>query len=102
MKRPVSVVASLFVSLGMLAACGEATVGKDELASICGQKAQGSLNCSCFTQTLETSLQPEQFARVVKAIDENRRYTGFVPGEISNDATLGGMVTQAQLSCAAT
>jgi hypothetical protein len=102
MKHPVSLVASLATVLGMLAACGgEATVGKDQLATLCGEKAGASLNCSCFTDALETSLAPEQFARVAKAIDENRRYTGFVPNEIANDATLGTTVTQAQLSCAA-
>lgn len=101
MKRPVSILASLAVALGMLAACGEANVGKDQLATICGEKTGGSVNCSCFTDALETGLAPDQFAKVAKAIDENRRYTGFVPGEIANDATLGAVVTQAQLSCAA-
>lgn len=102
MKRPVSLVASLAVALGMLAACGaEASVGKDQLATICGEKTGGSVNCSCFTDALETNLKPEEFAKVAKAIDENRRYTGFVPGEIANDAALGVTVTQAQLSCAA-
>jgi hypothetical protein len=102
MKRPVSLLASLAVALGTLAACGaEAAVGKDQLATICGEKTGGSVNCACFADALETSLAPEQFAKVAKAIDENRRYTGFVPGEIANDASLGGTVTQAQLSCAA-
>lgn len=99
MKRPVSLVASLVFGLGMLSACGEAQMGKEQLASICGEKASSSVNCSCFTTALETNLEPEQFARVVRAIDDNRRYTGFVPGEIANDATLGAMVTTAQLNC---
>jgi hypothetical protein len=85
----------------MLSACGEAAVGKDQLASICGEKAASSVNCSCFTDALETNLAPEQFARVAKAIDDNRRYTGLVPSEIANDASIGGTVTEAQLSCAA-
>jgi hypothetical protein len=102
MKRPVSVIASLAVTLGMLTACGgDSAIGKDQLATICGEKTGGTVNCSCFTDALATQLQPEQFAKVAKAIDENRRYTGFVPGEIANDATLGATVTQAQLSCAA-
>ena len=102
MKRSVSLVASLTFVLGMLAACSsEAAVGKDQLATLCGEKSGGSLNCSCFTDQLETTLAPEQFARVAKAIDANRRYSGFVPNEIANDATLGTVVTQAQLSCAA-
>jgi len=100
MKRPVSLVASLAFALGMLAACGgEAAVGKEQLATICGEKTSGSLNCSCFTDALATKLAPDQFARVAKAIDENRRYTGFVPGEIANDTQLGVTVTEAQLSC---
>ena len=102
MKRSVSLVASLVFVLGIVVGCSsEATVGKDQLATLCGEKAAGSLNCSCFTDTLETSLEPEQFARVAKAIDENRRFSGLVPNEIANDATLGTPVTQAQLSCAA-
>jgi hypothetical protein len=101
MKRSVSLVASLVTVLGMLSACGEAAVGKDQLASICGEKAASSVNCSCFTDALETNLAPEQFARVAKAIDENRRYTGLVPSTIANDASIGGTVAEAQLSCAA-
>jgi hypothetical protein len=86
----------------MLAACSsEAAVGKDQLATLCGEKSSSTLNCSCFTDALETNLAPEQFARVAKAIDENRRFTGLVPSEIANDASLGGPVTDAQLSCAA-
>ena len=102
MKRSVSLVASLVSALGILTACsGEAAVGKDQLATLCGEKAASSLNCSCFTDALETNLKPEEFAKVAKAIDANRRYTGFVPGEIANDAALGATVTQAQLSCSA-
>lgn len=102
MKHSVSLGASLAFVFGILAACSaQATVGKDQLATLCGEKADASLNCSCFTDTLETSLAPEQFARVAKAIDENRRYADFVPNEIANDATLGTVVTQAQLTCAA-
>jgi len=101
MKRPVSLVASLVTALGMLSACGEAAVGKEQLASICGEKAASSVNCSCFTDALEANLAPEQFARVAKAIDDNRRYSGLVPGEIANDSSLGDPVTQAQLTCAA-
>ena len=102
MKRAVSLVAALAITVGMLAACGgEAAVGKDQLATICGEKTGGSVNCSCFTDALEIGLKPDEFARVAKAIGDNRRFTGFVPGEIANDATLGLTVTQAQLSCAA-
>jgi predicted component of type VI protein secretion system len=102
MKRSVSLVASLVTAMGMLAACSsETAVGKDQLATLCGEKSSSSLNCSCFTDQLETNLAPEQFARVAKAIDQNRRFSGLVPNEIANDATLGTTVTQAQLSCAA-
>jgi hypothetical protein len=100
MKRPVSLVASLVTAIGMLSACGAAPMGKEQLASICGEKASSSVDCSCFTTALETNLAPEQFARVVKAIDDNRRFTGFVPGEIANDTSLGTMVNEAQLNCA--
>jgi len=102
MKRSVSLVASLVSVLGILSACSsEAAVGKEQLATLCGEKAASSTNCTCFTDALEANLAPEQFARVAKAIDENRRYAGLVPNAIANDATLGVMVTEAQLSCAA-
>ncbi len=103
MKRSVSRVASLVVLLGTfsVSACGEATVGKDQLASICGEKAGSSLNCSCFTDALQTNLPPEQFAKVAKAIDENRRFTGFIPANLSDDPAIGESITQAQTSCAA-
>ena len=102
MKRPVSLVASLSLALGMLAACGaEASVGKDQLATICGEKTGGSVNCSCFTDALETNLKPEEFAKVAKAIDANRRYTGFIPADLSDDPSIGAGITQAQASCAA-
>ncbi len=101
MKRPVSLVASLAVALGTLIACSADAAGKDELASVCGEKAGSSLDCSCFTTALETSLQPEQFARVAQAIDENRRYTGFIPANLADDASIGATITQAQMSCPA-
>lgn len=100
MKRPVSLVASLVV-LGMLSACGEAAVGKDQLATLCGEKAGGSLNCSCFATALQTNLAPEQFQKVAKAIDENRRFTGFIPANLADDEAIGASISQAQTSCAA-
>lgn len=101
MKRSVSLVLSLVTSLGMLGACSAAAAGKDQVASVCSEKSASSINCSCFTAALESNLAPEQFARVAKAIEENRRFSGLVPGEIANDASLGLTVAQAQLSCAA-
>jgi hypothetical protein len=101
MKRPVSVVASLAFAIGTLVACSADAAGKDELASVCGEKAGRSIDCSCFTTALETNLQPEQFARVAQAIDENRRYTGFIPASLADDAALGATITQAQMSCPA-
>lgn len=103
MKRPVSLVASLALVLGTfsVSACSEAPIGKEQLATICGEKAAGALNCSCFTDALQTSLAPEQFQKVARAIDENRRFTGLVPDSVAGDASLGDSVTQAQVSCAA-
>ncbi len=103
MKRPVSLVASLVLILGTfsVSACSEAPIGKDQLATICGEKAGSSLNCSCFTDALQTSLPPEQFAKVAKAIEENRRFTGFIPANLVDDANIGAGIMQAQTSCAA-
>jgi hypothetical protein len=100
MKRPVSLVASLVTVLGMLGACSaQAAAGKDQLASVCSDKAGSSLNCSCFATALETNLAPEQFARVAAAIDENRRYTGFIPANLADDAALSATITEARMSC---
>lgn len=102
MKRPVSLVASLVFVLGTFSvtACSEAPIGKEQLATICGEKAGPSLNCSCFSDALQTNLAPEQFQRVAKAIDENRRFTGLVPDNLAVDASVGESITQAQMSCA--
>lgn len=103
MKRPVSRVASLVLMLGTfsLSACSEAPVSKDQLATICGEKAGSALNCSCFTDTLQTNLPPEQFAKVAKAIEENRRFSGFIPATLGDDPSIGASITAAQTSCAA-
>ena len=103
MKRPVSLVASLVLILGTfsVSACSEAPVGKEQLATICGEKAGSSLNCTCFTDALQTSLPPEKFAKVAKAIEENRRFTGFIPTTLVDDASISAAIMQAETSCAA-
>lgn len=101
MKRPVSTVASLVTVLGILAACSEAAIGKDQVAALCKDKAGSSLNCSCFTDALSANLTPEQFATVAKAIDENRRFSGFIPPNAVDDEAVGATVTLAQQSCPA-
>lgn len=103
MERPVSLLASLVFVLGTssVSACSEAPIGKEQLATICSEKAASTLNCSCFTDALQSSLAPEQFQKVAKAIDENRRFTGLVPDSVAGDASLGDSITQAQMSCTA-
>lgn len=101
MKRPVSLVASLVFTLGTLAACSAEAGGGDQLATVCGEKASSSLNCTCFSTALQTNLAPEQFERVARAIGENRRYTGFIPANLADDATIGASISAAQASCPA-
>ncbi len=103
MKRPVSLVVSLVLMLGTfsVSACSEVSVGKDQLATICGEKAGKGLNCSCFTDKLQTELPADQFARVAKAIEENRRFSGFLPVTLGDDPSIGATIMQAQASCAA-
>ncbi len=103
MKRPVSLVASLVLMLGTfsVSACSEAPIGKEQLATICGEKAKSSLDCSCFTDSLQTNLPPEQFAKVAKAIEENRRFTGFIPVDLGDDPAIGAGIAQAETSCKA-
>jgi hypothetical protein len=101
MRHPVSLVASLVFGLGTLAACSGEAGGKDQLASVCSEKARGSINCSCFTTALQTNLAPEQFEMVARAVGENRRFTGFIPTNLADDATIGASIAQAQASCPA-
>lgn len=101
MKRPVSTIASLVFVLGMLSACSAAAVSKDQVLALCKDKAGSSLNCTCFTDALSTNLSPEQFAKVATAIEENRRFSGFLPASVADDEAVGATVSQAQQSCPA-
>lgn len=102
MKRPVSLVASLVIGLGTLAACGaEAAGGKELLATICGEKEGTGLNCSCFADTLATNLTPEKLADVTKAVDSNRRGARFLPASLADDAEIADTITIARMNCSA-
>lgn len=100
MKRPVSLVASLLLALGMAAACSGATVGKTEVAGVCNSKMGSAQGCACLADALEKNLTPEEFTRVAKGIDENKRYSSdMLPSHLSNDAKIGEVFAVATTSC---
>ena len=67
MKRPVSLLASLALALGV-AGCSAAAAGKTEVAGVCSSKMGSETKCACFADTLEKSLTPEEFGQVATAM----------------------------------
>jgi hypothetical protein len=98
MKRPVSLVASLAFGLGTLTACG-AAVGKPQVAEVCSAKMGGGANCTCFVDAIEKGLTPEEFATFAKGVYDNKDYAGLLPGTLSNDPKISGVVANASNSC---
>lgn len=98
MKRPVSLVASLLMTAGLVA-CSGAEAGKPQIADACNSKMGSEQGCACLADTLEKSLTPEEFGQVARAMDENKRFSEMLPGSLSADAKIGGVFTQATQSC---
>jgi hypothetical protein len=105
MKRPVSLVASLLVASAMsatfaLAGCGAAPAGKAEFASVCldrmGNKKE---KCSCYVDTIEKELSPEQFAAVAQGALENRRMSSMLPESLMSQTAVSEAVLSATTQC---
>ena len=84
-----------------MAACSAAAVTKDQVAAICKDKAAGNTNCTCFSDALAKNLTPEQFNKVAQGIEDNRRFTGFIPADLADDATIAATIASAEQSCPA-
>lgn len=101
MKRPVSFVASLSVSLGFLAACGAEAAGKEELANVCQQRMRSADKCACYIDSIEKALSAEQFARVASGAHDNRTYSGadWVPNSVRRDQVVNAALDDATRTC---
>jgi len=99
MKRPVSLVASLVLALGISGACSAAVVGKPQITSACSTKMGSEPKCVCFADALEKGLTPEEFATVAKAIDDNARFSELLPATLHNDPKIASVVGEATRSC---
>lgn len=101
MKRPVSLLASLGVSLGFLAACAAEAAGKDELSSVCQQRMRSAEKCACYVDNVEKALSAEQFAAVAHGAHENRTYSGadWVPNSVRRDQVVSAALDDATRTC---
>jgi hypothetical protein len=100
MKRPVSLVVSLGMAVAVASACGAAKAGKTQLTEVCLDRMGGSqTNCSCYVEAIEKELSPELFQRVAQGAYDNRRYSGMVPAEVSNDPAIGSALQTATSTC---
>lgn len=99
MKRPVSLVASLLLALGIAGACSAAAAGKPQIASACSSKMGSQTKCACFADALEKGLTPEEFGTVAKAIDDNARFSELLPVKLLNDPKLAAVVSEASQAC---
>ncbi|MDP3495909.1 MAG: hypothetical protein Q8R82_22595 [Hyphomonadaceae bacterium] len=99
MKRLVSLVSSLLMTAGIAGACSEAAAGKPQIAEVCSSKMGSQQGCACLADALEKDLTPEEFGQVAKAMDDNKRFSGLLPGNLSNDPKIAGIFASASASC---
>lgn len=99
MKRPVSLVASLITLGTMTAACGAAPAGKPELAEVCKIRMGASANCSCYVDSIEQALSPEQFAAVAQGAEDNRRMSTMLPENLMSNIAVSDALATAAKSC---
>ncbi|HOZ28043.1 MAG TPA: hypothetical protein PLH23_15310 [Hyphomonadaceae bacterium] len=99
MKRLVSLVASLLMTLGVAGACSAAAAGKPQIAGACSTKMGSEKGCACLADALEQSLTPEEFGRVAQAMEDNKRFSDMLPSNLSNDPKIAGVFATASLSC---
>jgi hypothetical protein len=99
MKRPVSRVASLIIIGTIAAGCGGAKAGKTELAQACQQRMGSGANCSCYVDSIEQTLSPEQFAAVAQGAEENRRMSSMLPENLMSNIAVSDALATAAQSC---
>ncbi len=102
MDHRVSAVASLVVAAACLSGCG-ASAGKTEMTDACLDKFGGRTElCDCFVTSFESKLSADQFARLSKAVHDNRRFAGdWIPGPIRTDREFRMVVSDANTACVA-
>jgi hypothetical protein len=99
MKRPVSLVASLFLTLGVVGACSAAAAGKPQVTSACTAKMGSETKCACFADALEKGLTPEEFGTVAKAVDDNARFSELLPVSLHDNPKFAAVIGEASLTC---
>lgn len=98
MKRPVSLVASLLLTLGVAGACSAAAAGKPQMAEACSSKMGSAKGCACFADNMEKALSPEEFGQVAQAMYDNKS-SDMMPGRLGSDAKISGAFSQATMAC---
>lgn len=99
MKRPVSLVASLLLTLGVAGACSAAAAGKPQMAEACSSKMGSAQGCACFADNMEKALSPEQFGQAAQAMFDNKKSSNMMPSTLGSDAKISDAFTQATMAC---
>jgi hypothetical protein len=83
-----------------LAGCGAAPAGKAEFASVClDRMGKQQEKCSCYVDTIEKELSPEQFAAVAKGAQDNRRMSSMLPESLMSEPAVSDAVLSATTQC---
>lgn len=99
MKRPVSLVASLIALGTMTAACSAAPAGKAELAEACKARMGSGADCSCYVDSIEQALSPDQFAAVAQGAEEHRRMSTMLPENLMSNIAVSDALATASKTC---
>lgn len=98
MKRPVSLVASLLLTLGVAGACSAAAAGKPQMAEACSSKMGSAKGCACFADNMEKALSPEEFGQAAQAMYDNKT-SNMMPSTLGADAKISGAFSEATMAC---
>lgn len=101
MKRPASLGASLGLALVLVGGCAADAAGKDEFAGVCTQRMGSAEKCSCYVDTIEKSLSPDQFAALAQGAHANRDYSGasWIPNTLRADPVISEALSEATQMC---
>ncbi|MCA8902715.1 MAG: hypothetical protein KDA53_15860 [Hyphomonas sp.] len=61
------------VALGLLAGCGGAGSGRDQLVGDCVDKGESPAACECIVDALEAKLSPDLYKRTIVAVAREKR-----------------------------
>ncbi|HPE47777.1 MAG TPA: hypothetical protein PLR76_05245 [Hyphomonas sp.] len=62
-----------FLALSVLAGCGQAKSGHQQLVDACTEKGEEPATCSCIVSAMEAKLNPDLFKRTVVAVVREKR-----------------------------